>query len=195
MISRIIITIIISILVSCAGNKVIINYQKEIPKLIAPADEALCVVLRVNGFSEERSDIYLDTKLVGATYENTLTSFSVKPGVHFLITETDIKDAIRCTFRPGKIYYFKQNSSVFSVSNPYVTVRAHTDNLIPISNTEFDSLYTLKKPIIEYTTIDSVQALKHELSESELFDQAKDFLEWCQENREEAKRIENYSGY
>jgi hypothetical protein len=62
-------------------------YEEAIPDFKAPADKALCVVIRPSGMYSQYAPLWLDAKCVGGTEGNTITSFTVDPGSHLVMTK------------------------------------------------------------------------------------------------------------
>lgn len=87
--------------------------EDTIPNLKAPADKALCVIIRHAGFSGY-APVWLDAKMVSGTNKGTLTSFEVVPGSHLVMSKINLMAKTKLNLEAGEIYYIMQGSLSYS---------------------------------------------------------------------------------
>jgi len=181
--------------ISCfKSSEVLLIRIKEIPKFTAPSDKALCVIIRTEGFSENISNIYLDTIFATATEENTVSAFLVSPGTHFIISKIDAKCGIKCNFVKEKVYFIKQNTWVVHVPTPMATIRTHADSLSLISAREMYEVMEKRREILSYVKPDRSIEIQN-LDKEEFFEELDDYNDWAKENPHLANKHNEYQGF
>jgi hypothetical protein len=162
-------------------------YDKNIPNFTAPADKALCVVIRQSSFGGKYAPLWLDAKLVSGTSGATITSFEVPPGPHLVITKINIKTKTKLNFQAGKIYYLQQ--AVWPV--PFVGLMT---GLTQMPQSEAAPLIEKERGSIRYSRINPDNGDK-DLSNEDFQDETKDYDKWAQKEPAKAKAEADYPGY
>jgi hypothetical protein len=83
-------------------------------KLMKPIEsKAIIYVFRNEEYSwPARIGMTLDGKDMGSTQANTYFRWSVEPGQHILVSESENKAPLVLTTEPGKVYYIWQDVSM-----------------------------------------------------------------------------------
>lgn len=162
-------------------------YEDALPDFKAPADKALCVVIRAGGMFDQYAPIWLDEKCMGGTEGNTVTSFEVDPGIHLVLTKINLMSKTKLNFQAGKVYY------ILMAAYPIPMIGTGT-SLTPMPGAEAtdklkqeqgQSKYAKKNP--EYNHED--------LSADDVKEELKDYSEWEQKEPAKAKTEADYPGY
>ena len=192
------VTIVAASLVFMAGCVSKLLYNKTLPEIKAPADKALCVIIRPTAFmGSDFVPIYCDQKYVGATEGNTMLTFDVEPGEHYIIGNATNKSKAKFNFVAGKIYF---------IFHTVVTVRQSigpaTVTIVTSTFASSDGESAMKKIESEKGKITWVQKNPEDkdskdLDAKDFEDVKKDYATWAGEakNAEEAKKEAEYPGY
>jgi len=162
-------------------------YEDAWPEFKAVPDKALCVVIRPTGFAGGAySPLWLDSKLVSGTTGNTVTSFTVEPGEHLVITKISIKTKVKFNFQAGKVYYLMQ--AVFPV--PMIGT---STSLTPVPCEEATAKLEQEQKSLKYSRSNPNKE-QEDLSAEEVKEELEDWDKWSKENPEKAKVEIEYSG-
>ncbi len=161
-------------------------YEDQVPEFSAPADKALCVVIRPSGMYGQLAPIWLDEKAISGTTGNTITSFPVDPGEHLVITKISIKTKVKLNFEAGKVYYILQ------AAFPIPMIGTST-SLTPMPCDEAMEKLEEEKGKLRYTRINPAAEPKN-LEVDDVKEEQEDWKKWAEENPEKAKAEEEYSG-
>ncbi|HUI91105.1 MAG TPA: hypothetical protein VLX68_02555 [Chitinivibrionales bacterium] len=187
-------TVALTLLAMMAGCVSKLIYSKTLPEIKAPADKALCVIIRPTAFmGSTYVPVYCDTKYVGGTEGNTLLTFPVDPGEHYIIGDATNKSKAKFNFQAGKVYFIFH--TVVTVTAGYVTINTSTF-------ASSDGPSAMKKIEDEKGKITWVQKNPEDKDSKDMstkdFDEVKkDYAKWAAEskNAEEAKTEAEYPGY
>jgi len=161
-------------------------YEETIPNFSAPADKALCVVIRTSGMNSPDSPIWIDGKLVSGTARNTITSFKVDPGEHLVLTKFNIMSKCKLNFKAGKVYYILQ--TVYPV--PMLGMMT---SLVPLPCNEAAEVLEKEKDDLKFTKINPEGSFE-DLPQNIVNKAQKDWKEWAEDEPEKAKKEIEYEG-
>jgi predicted small lipoprotein YifL len=186
---------VLIVLAGCGGK--IMLYQNEIPTFKAPDDKALCVVIRPTRYAGgDNSIIWLDQKAVAGTLGNSITSFTVDPGEHMVITKLDlsfmkqmikIPAKVKFNFQPGKLYF------LFQTLYPLPGVGVCT-SLTPLTRQEAMETIEKEKGNCKYGLKDPNYETE-DYSEKDIKEFFELWNEWAKKEPEKAKVEIEYPGY
>jgi hypothetical protein len=173
-------------------------YEETIPKFVAPADKALIVIYRgENPFGVDDDDaegwFYVDGKFAAGNDQETIISFNIDPGKHFILGHIDGYCKIRGDFKAGKVYYLQHKvfpimSSVWSPVNHAghtLTFRTPEEKEKDFKAPEDDFKYARFNPEHEI----------EEMDDGDYEEEMESYQEWLKENADEAKKDLEYPGY
>lgn len=169
--------------------------KKEISQEFkVPADKALVIVLRkisvsigsMGGGGDAK--LFLDKKYISGTTTNSLTSFEVDPGEHFIVSLTDVKTPLKFNFKAGKVYYILQ--STFPI--PFVG----TGNaIVPMNGEEGEAnIAEMRKDGDMYVYANPADP-QDDLSDGDFEDIEEEWKEILEEKPEEARKSMDYPGF
>ena len=162
-------------------------YETTVPDFKAPADKALCVVIRPTGVYSQFAPLWLDAKCVGGTEGNTITSFEVDPGSHLVLTKINIMSKTKLNFQAGKIFY------ILMAAYPIPMVGTAT-SLTPMPGPEATEKIKQEEGQIKFTKLNP--EYDHEdLDADDLKEELEDYAEWEKKEPEKAKIEAEYPGY
>jgi hypothetical protein len=161
--------------------------QDQFPDFKAPADKALCVVIRPSGMFGELSKIYCDGTIEGGTYGNNVMSFEVSPGSHLVLSKIRATSKVKLNFQAGKVYYVLQ--AAFPV--PFVGTNT---SLSPMPGSEATAKLEQEKGKCKYAQY-NVKSQEPNLSKKDVDEEMKDYDEWATKNSDKAKAEADYPGY
>ncbi|MBN1309601.1 MAG: hypothetical protein JXA18_16900 [Chitinispirillaceae bacterium] len=171
-------------LVSCTSP---LLYEETIPDFKAPSDKALCVVIRPMGIYGQYAPLWLDTKCVGGTIGNTITSFEVDPGSHLVMTKINLMSKTKLNFQSGRIYY------VLMAAYPIPMVGTGT-SLTPMPGSEATAKIEEEQGKIKFTKLNPEYEHK-DLDADDLKEELDDYAEWEKKEPEKARAEAEYPGY
>lgn len=187
--TRILFSCLVFLIAGCAKT---LTYQTEVPKFIAPADRALCVVIRPSAQYKDVAYLFVDTNCVGATTENTVTSFEISRGEHLVLSRIELLSRVKLNLTEGKIFYLLQDVSLKMI--PFVGKRLYT-SLVPISGSEAAEILESKKGILRFTKKSSNPATTANLSGSVYNSVLDDYAKWAEKEPLKARMEAEYPGY
>jgi hypothetical protein len=170
-------------------------YNKTVPEIKAPADKAMCVIVRPTALmGSTYIPIYCDQKYVGGTEGNTMLTFDVEPGEHYIIADATNKSKIRYNFVAGKIYFI-QHTVVTIQPTSYITI--NTSTFVMMNGEEAMKKIESEKGKITWVQKNPEDKDSEDMKAKELEDIKKDYAKWAGEskNADEAKREAEYPGY
>jgi hypothetical protein len=162
-------------------------YEKTAPEIKAPADKALCVVIRHTKIFGNYSPFWVDSKLVSGTTGGTITTFEVDPGSHLIITKVSIKAKVKLNFQAGKVYYILQTAYAVPLIGVMTSLCAMPAN-------EAVEILEKEKGSIKYSRTNPAFDQK-DLTEKDVNAENTDYTEWAAKNPEKAKAEAEYPGY
>ena len=162
-------------------------YDETIPDFRAPSDRALCVVIRPSGMYGQYAPLWLDTKCVGGTEGNTITSFEVDPGSHLVMTKINLMSKTKLNFQAGKVYY------ILMAAYPIPMVGVGT-SLSPMPGDEATQKIKEEEGKCKYTKLNPEYDHK-DLEADDLKDELEDYAKWEKKEPEKAKAESDYPGY
>jgi hypothetical protein len=189
------VTIAAASLVLMTGCVSKLLYNKTVPELKAPADKALCVIIRPMAFfGSVYIPIYCDQKYVGGTEGNTLLTFPVDPGEHYIIADATNKSKTKYNFVAGKCYFIMHTVVTVNV-NSYVTI--NTSTFSSMTGDEAMKKIESEKGKITWVQKNPEDKDSKDMSTKDFEDVKKDYTKWAGEgkNAEEAKKEAEYPGY
>jgi hypothetical protein len=147
-----------------------------------PGKNAALVIIRARPFPIAGPIYnYLDNKFIGETITKTYFSTIVKPGLHYVIAETENLTVVRMNFKKGMIYYLYQDlSSGFWDKNNALSVMSHTEAQKSMSECEYIQ-YNKKNPGANLAPARYAQSIK-------------DYNIKVKKNPEDYKSFLNYQG-
>ena len=169
-------------------------YNKELPEIKPPADKALCVIVRPTAFMGATFvPVYCDQKYVGGTEGNTMLTFPVDPGEHYIIGDATNKSKIKYNFVAGKVYFIFH--TVVTVSAGYVTI--NTSTFAPMDGKSATEKIESEKGKITWVQKNPEDKDTKDMSTGDFEDVKKDYTKWASEskNAEDAKKESEYPGY
>jgi hypothetical protein len=175
----------------CGTPKLI--YNKTLPEIKAPSDKALCVVIRPMAmFGAVYIPIFCDQKYVGGTEGNTMLTFPVDPGEHYVIADATNKSKVKYNFQAGKVYFIWH--TVVSISG-FVTI--NTSTFAPMDGESATKKIEDEKGKITWVQANPEDKDEKDLSASDFEDIKKDYTKWAGEskNAADAKKEAEYPGY
>ena len=161
--------------------------QDQFPDFKAPADKALCVVIRPSGMFGDLAKIYCDGTIEGGTNGNNVMSFEVTPGPHLVISKIRSKAKVKLNFQAGKVYYILQ--AAYPV--PFVGT---STSLSPMPGAEATAKLDQEKGKCKYAQY-NVKAQEPNLDKKDVDELTKDYDEWAAKNPDKAKAESEYPGY
>jgi hypothetical protein len=161
-------------------------HQDQFPDFKAPADKALCVVIRPAGMFGDLAKIYCDGKIEGGTFGNNVMSFEVSPGPHLVLSKIRTISKVKFNFQAGKVYYILQ--AAFPV--PFVGT---STSLVPMPGAEATAKLEQEKGKCKYSQY-NVKSQEPDLDKKDVDDEMKDYDEWAQKNPDKAKVEAEYPG-
>ncbi len=161
--------------------------QKEFPDFKAPADKALCVVIRPSGMFGDLAKIYCDGTIEGGTYGNNVMSFEVSPGPHLVLSKIRATSKLKFNFQAGKVYYILQ------VAFPIPFIGTNT-SLTPMPGPEATAKLEEEKGKCKFSQY-NVKSNESNLDKGDVDKEMKDYDEWAQKNPDKAKAEADYPGY
>ncbi len=162
-------------------------YETDIPDFRAPADKALCVIIRPTGMYGQYAPLWLDKKCVGGTSGNTITSFEVDPGSHLVLTKVNLMSKTKLNFTAGKVYY------ILMAAYPIPMVGVGT-SLTPMPGSEATEKIKQETGSVKYTKLNP--EYDHEdLDDDDLQEELEDYQKWEAKNPDKAKVEAEYTGY
>lgn len=176
-----------------SGCESMLIYNKELPQFKAPADKALCVIIRPMALMGSNTvTMYCDTAYQGATEGNTVLSFPVDPGEHYIIGDATNKSKVKYNFQAGKVYYILH--TVVTISASYVTIV--TSTFKPMSGPDAVAKLDSEKGKITWVQPNPKSPQKN-LSAGDFEDVKKDYKKWVADskNAEDVKVEAEYPGY
>jgi hypothetical protein len=188
------VTIAAASLIFMAGCVSKLLYNKTLPEIKAPADKALCVIVRPTAFmGSVYIPIYCDEKYVGGTEGNTLLTFPVDPGTHYIIGDATNKSKSKFNFVAGKCYFILH--TVVTVNAGYVTI--NTSTFGSMNGDEAMKKIESEKGKITWVQKNPEDKDSKDMSANDFEDIKKDYTKWAAEskNAEEAKKEAEYPGY
>jgi hypothetical protein len=172
-------------------------YNKQLPEFKAAADKALCVVIRPMAFTGSNFvPIFVDTQYVGGTEGNTVLSFPVTPGEHFVIGDATNKSKVKFNFQAGKVYFIFHTVVVITTSAGPVTITITTSTFKPMSGEDAMKKIDSERGKISWVQPNPASEQKN-LTGKDLADIQKDYDEWAakEKNAEDFKTEKEYPGY
>jgi hypothetical protein len=169
-------------------------YNKTLPEIKAPADKALCVIVRPTAFmGSVYIPIYCDEKYVGGTEGNTLLTFPVDPGTHYIIGDATNKSRSKFNFVAGKCYFILH--TVVTVNAGYVTI--NTSTFGAMNGDEAMKKIEDEKGKITWVQKNPEDKDSKDMSANDFEDVKADYAKWAAESKsaEEAKKEAEYPGY
>jgi hypothetical protein len=162
-------------------------YENQLPEFKAPADKALCVIIRPSGFFNNTSMIYVDRKIVSGTTGNNITSFSVDPGKHLVLGKINNTTKVRFDFKAGKVYFILQTT--YPV--PFVGV---LNTFVPMPGDEAMSKIESEKGKCRFSRYNE-KSQESDLDKKDVDEELADWEKWAKENPDKAKVEIEYPGY
>jgi hypothetical protein len=180
---KLISSIVLIVLVGCTPKYLA---QDFIQKIVSKPDVATCVILNVEGNSNEFVPVYCDRKPVAGLKETSIAMFDVQPGPHYVIAESDNCSVFKIDFLPNKVYFFKMGT----VETPvYDGVK-----LTLIKKEIAEQFMEIKKPEMKFLTLNP-QKKSDDFDQDDFDKQVSDNTEWEKDNPKDAEDILNYKGY
>jgi hypothetical protein len=180
-----------------AGCAPILLYNKELPDFKAPADRALCVIVRPVAFTgSSYLPIYCDTTYVGGTEGNTVLSFPVDPGEHFIIADATNKSKVKYNFQAGKVYFIFHTVVVVSTTVGPATITVTTSTFKPKSGADAMAKIESEKGKISWVQ-PNPENPQENLSGKDFAEIQKDYEKWAskEKNAEDFHAERDYPGY
>jgi hypothetical protein len=180
--------------VSCESMLI---YKKELPDFKAPADKALCVVVRPMAFTGNNTvKIFCDANYVGATEGNTVLSFPVTPGEHYVIGDATNKSKVKFNFQAGKVYFIRHTVVTVSTSIGYATITVVTSTFKPMNGSDGMGKIESEKGKIKWVQPNE-KSPQDNLKAKDFENIKKDYEKWAAEakNAEDVKAEADYPGY
>jgi hypothetical protein len=168
-------------------------YNKTVPELKAPADKAMCVLIRPMAFmGSVFIPVYCDQKNVGGTEGNTMLTFPVDPGEHYVIADATNKSKCKFNFQAGKVYFIYH--TVVTI-NGFVTI--NTSTFAPMDGESATKKIEEEKGKITWVQKNPEDKEAKDLSANDFEDIKKDYEKWAGEskNAADAKKESDYPGY
>ena len=165
-------------------------YEDQIPEFNAPPDKALCVIYRASGIYNNLAQIWYDKKLVSGTTGNTITSFDVEPGEHYIFSKINIMNKVKFNFQPGRTYYIAQ--AAFPIPIGITTLISAT--LSPRTCEEALEKLESEKGKLKYTRFNPNYEGAEDLSDKDFQDEVEDYKKWSEKEPEKAKLEAEYAG-
>jgi hypothetical protein len=162
-------------------------YEDTIPDFRAPADKALCVVIRPTGMYSSYAPLWIDAKCMSGTEGNTITSFTVDPGSHLLMTKINLMSKTKLNFQAGKVYY------VLMAAYPIPMVGVGT-SLTPMPGPEATEKIKEEQGKLKYTKLNP-EYDNQDLEADDVKEEMEDYAKWAEKEMEKAKVEAEYPGY
>jgi len=169
-------------------------YNKTVPELKPLTDKALCVIIRPMAFAGSVFiPIYCDQKYVGGTEGNTLLTFSVDPGEHYIIADATNKSKAKFNFVAGKVYFIQHTVVTFSTS--FVTI--NTSTFIPQDGESAMKKIESEKGKITWVQKNPDDKNAENMKDNDFAEVKKDYEKWAADskNADVAKKEADYPGY
>jgi hypothetical protein len=167
-------------------------YNKELPPLKAPEGKALCVILRPMAITGSNTvNVYCDKKWVGATEGNTLLTFPVDAGEHYVIGDATNKSIVKYNFQAGKVYFILH--TVVTISSSYFTIV--TSTFAPMDGSSATGKIDGEKGKISWVQPNPEYKDAKDLSDKDLADIQKDYAERAKKNPDDFQKEADYPGY
>lgn len=172
------------------GCEPFLLYEDQIPEFNAPPDKALCVMYRASGIIGDLAYVWCDKKLVSGTTGNTITSFEVDPGEHYIFSKVNIMNKVRFNFQAGKVYYI----AVAAFPVPIGITTLVNTTLTPRTCAEAAEKLEFEKGKLKYTRINPNAEGGEDLSDKDFQDEIEDYKKWMEKEPEKAKIEAEYEG-
>ena len=172
------------------GCEPFLLYEDQVPEFSAPPDKALCVVYRASGLIPDLAYLWCDKKLVSGTTGNTITSFEVDPGEHYIFSKANIMNKVRFNFEAGKVYYI----AVAAFPVPIGITTLINTVLSPRTCEEATEKLESEKGKLKYTRINPNAEGGEDLSEDDFQEEIEDYKKWMEKEPEKAKLEAEYEG-
>jgi hypothetical protein len=179
-------------LVGCVSKLI---YNKTLPEIKAPADKALCVVIRPMAMMGSTFiPIYCDQKYVGGTEGNTMLTFEVEPGEHYVIADATNKSKVKFNFVAGKCYFIQHTVVTISPTS-YITI--NTSTFVTLTGEEAMKKIESEKGSITWVQKNPEDKDSEDMKAKDLEDVKKDYEKWAAEpkNAADAKKDSENPGY
>lgn len=169
-------------------------YNKTLPEIKAPADKALCVLVRPMAFMGATFiPVYCDQKYEGGTEGNTMLTFPVDPGEHYIIADATNKSKVKYNFQAGKVYFIWH--TVVSLSSGIIKI--NTSTFAPMDGESATKKIEDEKGKITWVQKNPEDKDSKDLSANDFEDVKKDYQKWAADgkNAADAKKEAEYPGY
>ncbi|MBN1578661.1 MAG: hypothetical protein JW913_19005 [Chitinispirillaceae bacterium] len=171
-------------------------YEEKIPEFKAPADKALIVIYRgENPYGVENdatASFYVDGKFVSGNDQETIISFPIDPGKHFIMGYIDGYCKTRCDFQAGKVFYLQHK--VFPILGGWGGIHVAGHSLT--FRTPDEKAADFKNPDDEfkYARFNPKQETE-DMEEDDYKEEIESYEEWLKDHQAEAKKDLEYPGY
>jgi hypothetical protein len=178
------------------------KYQPRMPEFKPVNGMARVVMIRagskptgaVSDGNDPAAEVYVDTRYTSETYPNTVVSFHVDPGEHFVFSRTKGDGvrplgSVKFNFRAGKIYYLEQK--VADVPFRDGSVRGIV--LVAVSAEKAHALLSENKELRYGEFRPGTQP--DDLDQREFATQEREYSKREAERPDEAKKEAEYPGY
>jgi hypothetical protein len=167
-------------------------YNTQLPEIKAPADKAMCVIIRPMAIMGSNTvPVYFDKKYVGATEGNTMLTFPVEAGEHYIIGDATNKSICRFNFVPGKVYFILHTVVTISPT-AYITIV--TSTFAPKDGREAMEKIESEKGKIRWVQ-PNPESPQEDLEDKDFEEIKEDYAEREKKNPEDYKKEADYSGY
>jgi hypothetical protein len=182
-------------------------FEATLPEFSAPADKAMCVVIRPSqsamkglgaalggggimggGFDANAlAKVYVEGKLVAGLQENSVASFEVEPGDHIVMSQVNTLSKVRYNFQAGKVYYIQQ------VLMP-IPMIGTGQAMKPMTPDEYKSKLADNSGALRLAKLNPAVPAE-DMDADDVAEEKEDWDKWAKKNPEEAKAETEYPGY
>jgi hypothetical protein len=145
-----------------------------------PGKNAMLVIIRARPFPIAGPiSNYLDNKYIGETRTKTYFSTIVKPGLHYVITDSENITVVRMNFKKGMVYYLYQDisSGAWDKNGP-LSVLTGTEAQKSMSECEYIQ-YNNKNPVADLKPANYAKSVKdYQIDVKKKPDKYKSFLNY-----------------
>jgi hypothetical protein len=174
------------IIIAALSCEQYVTYFSVLPDFKAPAEKALCVVLSVEGNFNELVPLYVDGVLSGATFDTSITVVEVEPGERYFTAALDNQATVRLKFVAGRSYYLKMGTLEVPMFDGVKMELISEDQA-------HDIVQTFKKSLKHVRLNPGVT--RNDFDADDYREEVTEYLEWADENPQEAALQRDYRGY
>jgi hypothetical protein len=188
-------SIAVALLVFMAGCVSKLIYNKTLPEIKPLPDKALCVIVRPTAFmGSVFIPVYCDQKYVGGTEGNTMLTFPVDAGEHFIIGDATNKSKSKFNFVAGKIYFILHTVVTIQPTS-YITI--NTSTFVPMDGESATKKIESERGKINWVQKNPEDKDSQDMKVKEFEDVKKDYEKWASDakNAADVKKESEYPGY